>query len=91
MAVFRFREDEQLKVAFSVPKKKFKRAVDRNRVKRLIREELRLNHQSFLQMGAGISIMYIYSSEKMPAEDEIKTDLEKINSVILDKLKSQKD
>lgn len=91
MAVFRFRDDEQLKLAISVPKKKFKRAVDRNRLKRLIREELRLEHQSFLQMHEGISIMYIYNAVKMPEEDEIKTDLEKINSVILDKLKSEKD
>ena len=30
-------------VAFSVPKKKFKSAVDRNKIKRLMRESLRLN------------------------------------------------
>ncbi len=34
---------EPFKLGVSVPKKKFKRAVDRNRLKRLIREGFRLN------------------------------------------------
>jgi ribonuclease P protein component len=91
MAVYRFPDTKELKVAISVPKKKFKRAVDRNRVKRLIREELRLRHQLFLEINVGLSIMYIYNATALPAEGEIKIDLEKINSVILDKLKSEKD
>ena len=90
MAVYRLTEADQLKIAISVPKKKLKRAVDRNRIKRLIREELRLNHQLFLQKDIGLTIMYIYNSTNMPEADEIKIDLEKINSVILDKLKSEK-
>lgn len=32
-----------VRIMFSVPKKKFKRAVDRNRIKRLMREAYRLN------------------------------------------------
>jgi len=36
---------EPFKLGVSVPKKKFKRAVDRNRLKRLIREGFRLNQE----------------------------------------------
>ncbi|MFZ9029289.1 MAG: ribonuclease P protein component [Crocinitomicaceae bacterium] len=36
-------EGPPFQVAFSVPKKKFKSAVDRNRIKRLMKETVRLN------------------------------------------------
>lgn len=40
-ALFRFREDGETRLGLIVPKKAFARAVDRNRIKRLIREGFR--------------------------------------------------
>ena len=39
----------EYKIVISVPKRNFKRAVDRNRIKRQIREVFRLNSNTFIQ------------------------------------------
>ncbi len=60
--------DLSIQAAFSVPKKRFKLAVDRNHLKRKIREVHRLHLQELKQHFHGqnvkISIIYIYSSNK---------------------------
>ena len=51
------------RIAISVSKKKFKRAVKRNRVKRLTREAYRLNKPEFYQHiipGHTVDILFIY-------------------------------
>ncbi|MBV7440166.1 ribonuclease P protein component [Weeksellaceae bacterium TAE3-ERU29] len=54
-------ELETSKIGVSVPKKLFKKAVDRNRVKRLIREAYRLNQ---FKLKKNYAIMFIYISGK---------------------------
>lgn len=49
MQVFKPVENPGIQVVISVPKKKLKHAVDRNRVKRLLRETYRLNKQILLE------------------------------------------
>ena len=55
------------KVGVSVSKKFFKKAVDRNRVKRLLRETYRLNKPLFIKtFGENSLNMIFYRSAKMP-------------------------
>ena len=63
----------------SVGKRSFPRAVDRNRIKRLIREAWRINkHQLYSQLeklNLQIFIMIIYAGNKMPEYREIEVQM----------------
>ncbi|MEN8765106.1 MAG: ribonuclease P protein component [Wenyingzhuangia sp.] len=72
-------DDTQTKVAFSVPKRNFKLAVDRNRIKRLLREVYRLHQHEFLGCHKiGYNIMFIYMGNKKPAYHELEMMFKKL-------------
>lgn len=56
--------------AFSVPKRIFKKASDRNAVKRLMREAYRLDKPAFYEqlhaIGAKVVLMLVYKGKQMP-------------------------
>jgi ribonuclease P protein component len=79
-------EEEDVSVLISVPKKRFKRAVKRNRLKRLIREAYRHNKHQLIEsvssQGKKIHLSFNYVSDEL-------MDFETINKkmqLALDKL-----
>ena len=76
-------------VLISVPKKRFHDAVDRNRVKRQIREAYRKNKHSLVEqaatLGKGLLVAFVYVSDKIETTDHI----EKRMVRLLDKIKSE--
>ena len=86
---FLFHDMEDLapcQVGVSVPKRKFKRAVDRNRIKRQLREVYRLNKSNFVDQlekkEKKIAMMIIFTASKAcdyhDIEKAVKASLSKI-------------
>lgn len=66
-------QNTPLKVGVSVPKRNFKSAVDRNRIKRLLREGYRLNkHVIFNNIDKDFALLFLYLGKKMPDYAEIE-------------------
>ncbi len=63
-----------VKIAFGVPKRNFKSAVKRNRIKRLLREAYRLHKQHFYSSlelkSVKIVVMCIYTGKEVPVYAE---------------------
>lgn len=78
--------DVQASILISVSKRRFKRAVKRNRIKRQIREAYRLNKQILLapltEKNSRLAIAFIYLADELMnsalVEEKIKTALTRI-------------
>ena len=91
-AVYMSVEQQEVPVSIliSVPKKRFKRAVKRNRVKRQIREAYRKNKeplwQALQEKGWGLTIAFIYLSDELCRTEEIEEKVKVLLARIAEKL-----
>ena len=66
-------EDVRIQVGVSVPKRRFKKAVDRNRIKRLMRECWRLQKSAWsAETGNTYAFMFIYTGKDLPEFYELQ-------------------
>tara|TARA_R110002167_G_scaffold231328_2_gene436543 strand:+ start:1067 stop:1453 length:387 start_codon:yes stop_codon:yes gene_type:complete len=68
--------DIRIQTGVSVPKKKVKSAVKRNRIKRLVREAYRLNkHLVFNNSEGSFAFLILYLGKEMPSYPEVEKDI----------------
>lgn len=79
-------ENTPLKVGVTVAKRNFKSAVDRNRIKRLLREAYRHNkHIIYNNIEGDYALLFLYLGKQMPEYDGI----EKSTIAVLTKLQKK--
>jgi ribonuclease P protein component len=72
-------EDITIQAGFSVPKRTFRSAVDRNRIKRLMKEAYRLEKPLiFNNMQGTYAFVFLYLGKEMPDYTDISRAMEKL-------------
>lgn len=83
--------DAPFQIAISVPKRNFKQAVKRNKIKRLIRESVRKNkhiiEEKIPQGGVNFVLFLIFNDKQMPNYYKVNESIESL----FHKLPAQKD
>ena len=79
--------EKPVQVLVSVPKRNMRRAVGRNRVKRLMREAYRLNKLGLegllLERGKGLNVAFVYVSKELPDYEHVRVAMVKVLETII--------
>lgn len=79
-----------VQAAFSVPKRRFKKAVDRNRIKRLLKEAYRLEkHVVYEGVNDSFVFMITFIGKEEPTFVNVKKGIHKLLNVFVEELKSE--
>lgn len=74
--------DQSLQAGFGASSRNFKTAVDRNRIKRLIKEAWRLQKNdlgnSLKEQNRELDVFFIYTGKELPAYEDVYTSMKKI-------------
>jgi ribonuclease P protein component len=74
--------NQSLQAGFGASSRNFKTAVDRNRIKRLIKEAWRLQKNdlgnSLKEQNRKLDVFFIYTGKELPAYEEVYTSMKKI-------------
>lgn len=83
-----------IQAGFSAPKRRFKRATDRNRIKRMLREQFRLNRQLLegsIPAGKKLQIFLLFTGPTIPETVLVKESLVKALVQLKSKINPEKD